>query len=351
MHPILADRQKLLVYLFAWLLIALLISALIVVPGEQSWPLAFAFSLPISLVYAFICLSGWYLCRAFPLQKTDTMRLLMVFLLSAAISSSIWVLLSSIWSLVLAQSGLFNIPSSRPIVETRLLFGIGMLLYLLAVAIDYLIVAFEESRDAERRSFQMKVLAQDAELRALRAQIDPHFLFNSLNSISALTMQNPKAARDMTIKLADFFRISLKLGAQEFITLEEELALIRMFLDIEKVRFGARLKFEERISENALQTRIPPLLLQPLVENAIRHGVAHLVEGGTIQLSTHVNGKLLNIVVENPVDPDTMLSKGTGVGLDNVRKRLHALYATDGALSAISDGTRFKVYVTFPVRK
>src|SRR4029079_2516584 len=151
----------------------------------------------------------------------------------------------------------------------------GFLLYLLAMAVSYLAAAFEVSRDAERRGLELQVLAREAELRALRAQLDPHFLFNSLQSISALTTADPPAARRMCLLLADFLRDTLAVGSQARIPLRSELLLAQRFLEIEQVRFGERLRVDIE-PEQAGDIAVPPLILQPLVENAVRHGIAHV---------------------------------------------------------------------------
>lgn len=351
MHPILSDRRKLLVYLSAWLVIALLIAALAAIPGDAGWVFALAFSIPMSLVYAFMCLSAWWLCRVYLLHRTSFLKLIGVYAVSASLSSSLWVLLCSAWFWVLRQSRLPGLSEEQTVGETRLLFGIGVVLYLLAVAIHYLIIAFEASREAERRTMDLRVLAQEAELRALRSQIDPHFLFNSLNSISALTTQDPSAARTMTLLLSDFFRKSLKLGSMEFIPLRDEIGLIRNFLEIERIRFGKRLQVEMKVDDASLDCLIPPLLLQPLVENAIRHGIAHLVEGGVVTLQTKRHDEVLSISVSNPVDSDRPKTHGAGVGMENVQRRLRTLYDSDAHLeSGLHDG-EFSVELSFPVHQ
>ena len=153
--------------------------------------------------------------------------------------------------------------------QTPFLFAVSVMLFLLVLSVHYVVLAFEAFRDAERQQLELKVLTRDAELRALRAQIDPHFLYNSLNSISALTGTDPAAARRMCLLLADFLRTTLRVSTQESITLAEELTLADRFLSIEQVRFGPRLQVERRIDETASQCRIPPLVLQPLLENAV----------------------------------------------------------------------------------
>src|SRR5690606_35448398 len=137
----------------------------------------------------------------------------------------------------------------------------------------YLALEFERARGLERRELELRLLAQDAELRMLRTQIDPHFLFNSLNSISALTAIDAGAARDMTLQLAGFFRQTLGLEAHRKVTLRAELELVERFLAIERVRFGPRLAVERQVSTDAEACLLPPMILQPLVENAVKHGI------------------------------------------------------------------------------
>ena len=183
------------------------------------------------------------------------------------------------WMALLATRWPAHTTRSFAAIQT-LLFGAGVLLYLLALAVSYVFVVFEASQDAQRRGLQGQVLAREAELRSLRAQIDPHFLFNSLHSISALTTADPPSARRMCLLLGDFLRQTLALGGADRITLSREVALIEKFLAIERVRFGDRLTVALDAG-NAGDCLVPPLLLQPLVENAVTHGIAHLLDGGT----------------------------------------------------------------------
>ena len=141
-------------------------------------------------------------------------------------------------------------------------------------------MAFGASQAAERRALQFEIASREAELRALRAQIHPHFLFNSLNSINALIAARPEEARRLCVRLGDFLRRSLTFGSREAIPLAEELDLAEQLLSIEKVRFGERLSHAIVADEAARACTVPPLLLQPLVENAVTHGIAQLLEGG-----------------------------------------------------------------------
>jgi len=196
------------------------------------------------------------------------------------------------------------------------------------------------------------VLARDAELRALKAQVNPHFLFNSLNSISALTTSDSAKAREMCILLGDFLRRTLGLGEKTAIPLEEELSLIHAFLAVEKVRFGARIQMEENIDERALDVPVPPLLLQPLVENAVVHGIANLVEGGWIRLNVQCqNGGDVSIIVENRFDPEAPARRRNGVGLANVRQRLQARYGNRASFAVKAEADSYRVALSFPAER
>jgi LytS/YehU family sensor histidine kinase len=266
---------------------------------------------------------------------------------ASVISSAAWLVVSRGWLEIFARgatvfdaAGAF--PALRPVI-----FGFGVLLYLLSVAVSYVFAALEQSRDNERRELQVQVLAREAELRSLRAQIDPHFLFNSLHSISALTAADPSAARRMCVLLAEFLRDSLTLGAEDRITVDRELSLAGRFLEIERVRFGDRLQVHLEAGE-AGRCLVPPLLLQPIVENAVTHGVAHVLAGGLITVTVSRGPVAVTIVVENPCDPDRPRRTGTGLGIANVRARLRALHGGDARVSAIERDGMWRVEMTLP---
>jgi len=190
--------------------------------------------------------------------------------------------------------------------------------------------------------------ARDAELKALKAQINPHFLFNSLNSISALTSIDPVRARDMCVLLGDFLRLTLGLGEKTSVRLSEELELLQKYMAIEKVRFGARLTMHEEIQEESKACLLPPLLLQPLVENAVKHGIAGLPEGGDVRLAVQRQNGRLAILVENSWDPEAPPRRLGGLGLKNVQQRLEARYGKDANFRVNTEGERFQVTLSIP---
>ncbi len=186
----------------------------------------------------------------------------------------------------------------------------------------------QEQKEQEKRRTDAEQLVKDAELARLRQQLQPHFLFNSLNSISALAGSKPNEARKMIQQLSDFLRGTLKKDDQQTVPLNEELEHLKLYLEIEKVRFGHRLNVEINFDAENLSAHIPPLLMQPIVENAIKFGLYDTVDEITIRVTSFLKDGYLNLVVENPFDMDTqMASQGIGFGLSSVQRRLFLLYA------------------------
>jgi len=336
-------------YLAAWALLGVLLAGLVVAAGDAPWGASLLFAVPLALVYG--CASGfssYYLCRAYPLASKSVGAVLGVFACSAVCASALWTAAGSGYGEALRDlvPGLPGM--TRPF--AALMFGLGIILYGLTAVAHYLALEFERARSLERRELEMKLAAQEAELRMLRTQIDPHFLFNSLNSISALTSIDPAAARGMTLQLSDFLRRSLGMDAHRKVALVEEIALVRAFLAIEQVRFGARLRFEDSIGAGAGACLLPPMLLQPLVENAVKHGIGNRLDGGVVRIHAELAGSLLRIRVENDADEDnagTPLA-GCGIGLANVRQRLLATYAHEASVHWTRFDTSFRVDIALP---
>lgn len=217
--------------------------------------------------------------------------------------------------------------------------------------INYAIFFYRQAVDRARAVEQIRAELAQAELRALRAQIDPHFLFNTLNTIAALIAENPDAAEDVTTRLAEVFRYTLTASGREHARLGDELAFLRNYLAIEHARFEDRLRFEESVEPGLDAAPVPSMLLQPLVENAVRYGVSARAEGGTVRLTARRDGALLVIEIadDGPGMRPEAAASGNGFGLHSVRERLrvagppHAI-AIDGAPGA---GTR--VRLTLPL--
>jgi sensor histidine kinase YesM len=355
-HPILTRPGRLALYLATWLVLCVplvaafrprhadVAGARVFDPAE--WIGMLVFWGPVILVYAFICLSAWYVCRARPVTGDGIYPMLASSLVAAAMASGAGSAVASGWQTLLVRTGGF-LPT--PVASAVLpVFAMGVLLYLLSLAVHYVLLALEAARDAERRRLELEVLSRDAELRALRAQIDPHFLYNSLNSISALTTRDSGAARDMCVLLGNFLRDTVRVGQRTQIELGDELMLADRFLTIEQARFGHRLRVERHVDETAAPCAVPPLLLQPLLENAVTHGIARLLEGGLIRLHVTHDDQRLSIAIENSRDADAPTTRGHGVGLDNVRRRLQTMFGHRARISTRAEPDTFRVELQLP---
>ena len=347
MHPLLS-RNRLGLYLLAWAPLTATSIYVLVTRGGLGWLQATALAVSVFLFYAFLCLSAWYPCRATPLGRVSFLRLLLTHLSAAVLISFVWTQAGAALSYAILSPEKFDAVRTQFRPQLNSIFTIGVLLYLLSDAFHYVLIAMENSRHAEAQAVEARVLARDAELKALKAQVNPHFLFNSLNSISALTSIDPARARDMCVLLGDFLRLTLGLGERTSVRFSEELDLLQKYMAIEKVRFGTRLTMLEEIQEESKPCLLPPLLLQPLVENAVKHGIASLPEGGQVRVAAQRQNGRLAILVENSWDPDSPPRRSGGRGLKNVQLRLEARYGKDASLHVNNEGDLFQVSLSLP---
>jgi len=338
MHPILASRRRLLLYLGAWAPILALLTYVSWMAGGVTWWASAEVLAPACALFAFACLSPWYIARTRPLRLSSLTEL--TFTWGAAAIAGSLLLIGAVWLTAATFRQL------RP--QMGPLFGMGVVLYLLSAGVHYAALAAEASQEAARRAAEARTLARDAELQALRMQINPHFLFNSLHSIAALAVNDGARAREMCVRLSDFLRSSLGQGGRESIPLGEELALARGYLEVEQVRFGDRLRVEEEIDPACSECAIPVLLLQPLVENAVKHGVAGMLEGGAIRLAVKRLGNEVAITVENAFDPDMPPPRKLGIGLAHVQRRLQLRYGEDAVFDAGAADGVYRVVLRFP---
>ena len=337
MHPVFRNTATLSAYLGLWAILAAAIAALMRVPDDLTWSQALSISVPLCMLYAFVCLTPWYICRGLPLGTARVTRLVINQLASAILACTLWIGAARLLAFAMDIG-----PKLNPAVPQ--LVVLGLLLYLMSVALHYALLAVEASREAA-------VQTRDAELRALKSQINPHFLFNCLNSISALTSSDPLRARDMCVLLSDFLRKTLGLGERESISWREEIELARTYLEVEQVRFGSRLRVEMEVDDACADCQVPPLVLQPLIENAIKHGIATMVEGGTIRLEGRIENGRLAVRVENSFDPEAPSPRRHGLGLRNVRSRLATRFGDAAHLHLAAEHDRFSAEMVFPCHK
>jgi len=208
-----------------------------------------------------------------------------------------------------------------------------------------------ETREAASRELKLRNLVQQTELQALKNQLNPHFIYNSLNAISSLTITAPDKAREMIIKLSDFLRFALKQDATQLIPLRSELQAIQLYLQIEKIRFGDKLQIRIDTEEHHHDNLIPVMILQPLFENAIKHGGCLAGNVGEILFETLLKENDLIMTISNPYDNRLRRFRSEGVGLENIRNRLRVIYGNGQLLQLRTTEERFFAMLTLPAVK
>jgi len=345
-HPLLAQRRSLSAYLLFWA--GLAVVPWLLVRSEHALA-GGALAVATTLAFALLTLPTWYLCRALPLAPSRIYRVLSVQLTAAVAWSFAFLVLSKAFVEVLALVPDWQRLPHEVDRAAAALLGVGALFYLLVASFHYVLTELEQRRDAVEREGAMALHAQRAELFALRAQVHPHFLFNSLNTVSALIGYDTAKAREACLLLAEYLRGTLRGQGHSLVALGEEWALSERYLTVEQLRLGERLRVEVAIDEDAAACLVPSLLLQPLVENAITHGVARVDEPGPVRVRAERRGPRLAIELDNGLDPEPRRHDG-GVGLANVRARLAAEYGDDALLRIEREADRFKVVLDLPAR-
>ncbi len=227
-------------------------------------------------------------------------------------------------------------------------WAIGFLVFILSSIGFFYYSLWQDVKIDEGRKRDNAVMVRDAELQKLQLQLQPHFLFNSLNSINALIMINASGATDMVQRLSDFLRATLKRADEQWITLAEEMDYLSLYLSIEKVRFGHRLDVQIDCDEQMYLWLIPPLLIQPLVENAIKFGLYGTTDSVLIKLKVVRTQDSVQVEISNPFDADMQPTEGSGFGLTGLKRRLYLIYARNDLLQTTANNNCFTVQLTLP---
>lgn len=225
----------------------------------------------------------------------------------------------------------------------------GVVIFLILILIYYLFIyltGYEEKRLAEA---ELKSLAKEAELNLLKYKLNPHFLFNSLNSISSLTISAPEKAHEMILKLSEYLRYSLRSEQDYKCSLVDELNNVRLYMEIEKVRFGNRLVFVENTEEACFRQQVPAMLLQPLFENVIKHGVHDSTESIRLEFDCLIRDPFLVMMVRNNFIDTNEETISTGTGLESVRKRLYMIYNRPDLMEISKKDGIFEVNIKIPL--
>ncbi|WP_436515336.1 sensor histidine kinase [Ekhidna sp. To15] len=344
-HPILSGSGYKL-YTLVWLVVIAAHGSVLYFYYDFSLAIAVADSLVFNLIFGVIVPGLWFIVTFGSLNK-DELSLIGTHVGAAFLTILVWLSLSSYFLRAIFFSESEYIAFLANAKVWRVI--VGILFYSISVLIFYLIKYYQDMQKRLNRELELQNLLKDSELRMLKSQINPHFIFNSLNSVSALTVSEPEGAREMVIKLSDFLRHSLGKDNTELNTLEQEINNAMLYLEIEKVRFGDKLLFEKNISKKCSQVKVPNLILQPLFENAIKYGVYDSVEPVTIKMKCGTAGEMLELQIINNFDSDSVAVRGEGIGLENVKKRLSLVYGRNDLLAIKRSKNEFAVTIKIPI--
>ncbi|MFO7722505.1 MAG: histidine kinase [Bacteroidales bacterium] len=342
-------NKRRLPYIYAgiWTIIAL-VHILIMLFGYRlnNGP-AIAEGILFNLSFALIGVGLWYMVRYSDLNRRSWLELLFVHMSGLTVVLLLWIVPVNQVLRILFQDDPGYLLFLQRTITMRVITGTG--LYLGIVSLAYLLVSMQRLKEQQLKEAELKNLLKESELNMLRFQINPHFLFNSLNAISSLTITQPREANRMVVRLSEFMRYSLDSSGKIMSTLGKEVEHCSMYLDIEQVRFGDRLKVTMSIQEGLTEYPVPSMLLQPLVENAVKHGLDDLDEGIRVSIEAKQEGDRIRLTVGNPVDGvQKRQVKGTGTGLKNIRDRFMNLYGRSDLVKVNRSEDYFQIDIMIP---
>jgi sensor histidine kinase YesM len=344
-NPILKNQSNIYFYILFWLFESLAYFLLISLGLNIEIKFALLDSIVFNLLLAGLGLSFWYPAQYISIEDNFNYKIFLKHLISGIISSCLWLLFG-----FLIINNFLKSPAYSDFFYSTLgwRFFIGLLFYFLINAFYYIIIYYNTLQEKIVKESELRNLVTEAELKSLKFQINPHFIFNSLNSMSALTTIDPDRARSMILKLADFLRYTLANNGKDKNRLEEELKNINLYLDIEKIRFEEKFDYIEEIEDGLLNLKVPNMILQPLFENAIKHAVYDSLGKITIKLKCIIENNFLKISIENNFE-DGYSKKGAGIGLQNIKSRLELIYGQKNLVDIKKEEDIFKVILYIPV--
>ena len=342
-HPFLTKPRLAILYGIFWIIASVIMMLILVFANGLDYWASFVEVFSSIFIFAIIGTAIWYVTRFSTIENNSAIKVIMAHIIAASIMVFIWMYLGVVLikllhpeSIEWMQKGLIN-----------RIFG-GYMMYTIYVIFFYAVNYYFSFKEKVRNEGKLIALVKEAELHALKSQINPHFLFNSLNSISSLTMTDPAKAQEMVINLSQLMRYSLKHDQHEKVLFKQELENNKLYLQIEKVRFGSKLNPVFEIEEQCLQAYIPNMILQPLYENAIKYGVYEATEPVDLKTTCRCTDEFLQVTIKNTYDPNVLSKRGEGIGLRNIRDRLQIIYGNPHLLKLEDNKKEFTVTLTIP---
>jgi len=347
-NPITGNRVYFLAYTLVWFIFTVIQTSVEFFIFDTSLQFAITDSAVFSFLFFILGIVMWFPVRYMSFSEKRVLSSFFNHLLLGLVMLSLWIFSGYL----ILKFFIAGDESSMKFLETSLPYRsiMGALVFILLIMLYYLMVYSENLKRKINNEANLKTLIREAELSALKAQINPHFLFNSLNSVSSLTMRDPAGARKMIIQLSEFLRYALKHKEKEVTSLDEEIQNIDRYLEIEKIRFEGRLIFEKNIPEDCKLLNLPNMILQPLFENAIKHGVYESLEPVTIHMDCLHNSDFLVITITNNYDEAFHARKGAGIGLRNISSRLKLIYGADDLIITSGENGVYTVILKIPLK-
>ena len=297
-------------------------------------------------LFALLSFGLWHLTAFYDIETRKVADLFINHLTAALLSILVWVSASVFLLKIIFISDADYITFLEMSVPLRAM--IGLLFYAMSVWIFYLMRTLEKTRWQSQQQEKISTMLKDSEIKALRSQLNPHFLFNSLNSIHSLIMSDSGKAGEMILKLSDLMRYSLS-KQEQMVAFEEEINQVKRYLEIEKIRFSERLTVEFLIDEKTVKVPVPSMFLQPLLENAVKYGIYGVEKLVVIKVKALINNGMLEISVSNNYDSQTPVKQGTGMGLYNVSERMAVVYHRKDLVSIEKTNDYFEVKLKIPL--
>jgi sensor histidine kinase YesM len=349
MNPLFLKNKNFVYFSGMWTLLAGVHTAFLYYVIHLSIQIALIDSFTSTILFMLFSIGMWFIIKGFSIISSGFLTVLKNHVFTAVSLISIWLFISYYFLSFTFESKKEYTDFLFYSLPVRAFYG--MLLYSIIVMIYYLINTLEMQKEQLMREAELNRLVRDSELSLLKAQINPHFLFNSLNSIASLTLFDAVKAHEMIIELSDFLRYTIRTDENEMHRLPDELENIRRYMNIEKIRFGNRLQTTENIHTDCKNMMIPNMMLQPLYENAIKHGVNESTGTIHIELNCYPNGDTLIIQLRNNFSAESVSRRGKGLGIKNIKRRLEIYYKQSDLLTISKTESAFEVELKIPQKQ
>lgn len=266
--------------------------------------------------------------------------------IGTVVLTSLFLLVITVVLLIIHDGRLITV---LELVGNFFIFGVLLLIW---NSIYFMIHYLHLWKDAESEKWKLVASMKEAQLGNLKSQINPHFIFNAINNIRALITENPDKAKDMLLNFSDLFRYSLVNSDQSLVSLRDEIEIVEKYFELLSIQFEEKLKYKITVDENLLDKEVPPMMIQLLAENAVKHGISELEEGGLVEVSVLSSDDLIHLAVKNTgrLDGQESLQEKLGVGLQNIRQRLQLLYGKAGRFDLKEEQGFVHALISYPLK-